>query len=116
MSTQVPVPSDLLDALRENVKSELESLANSLSNEVADDRFEEALDELTRAIAVHRALAAEAEAYPGDAVRCAATYTISDAKCRIADDPLSVDEAEFYVGQVRMCEALLRSERQAVTA
>lgn len=104
-SQQIPVPADLLPELRTNLAQALVLLGDDLAH--ADvDGLDAPCDEIARTIAAHRALQADADTYPRDAVALAAAHTIDDAASRIADDDLTVDEAEFWVRRVRECEAV----------
>ncbi|MEA2190743.1 MAG: hypothetical protein QOI73_864 [Solirubrobacteraceae bacterium] len=108
---EIEVPRDLLPTLRENVRLGLEMLADSLSHAVCNhEPIDDICHELELALAAHRAFAHDADAYPADAVCFAVRYTIQDARSRIAEDHVSVDEAELLVGRIRACEALQTAE------
>lgn len=109
-SAEIPVPRELLPAFRDNVRQDLELIGDKLKSAASVDDAEqlaEALSEAEAAIAAHRAfLVDDLDAYPAAAVSFAAVSVIEDAESRIADDHLSLDEAEFYVKRARTCQAL----------
>lgn len=104
MST-VKVPAELLPVLRESLRSDLAMYGQSLDEN--SEQFDADCDKIERAITARRALAEDNDAYQSGAVHFAAIAAIRDGESRIANDALSVDEAELCVRQVRACERLV---------
>ena len=104
----IPVPRDLLPVLRENVERALQylALANRPSGVITREQLEQFCADVERVSAAWRAFTVDADTYPAAAVALAIKETIADAKSRISDDCLSVDEAEELVARVRGCEKL----------
>ena len=106
---EIPVPRDLLPVLRKSVERALQylALANRPGCVVTHEELERFCADVERVGAAWRAFALDADAYPAAAVAIAVKEAIEYAESCIADDQLSVDEAEMYVKRVRACEKLL---------
>ena len=121
-STEIAVPADLLNLIRERALVELGSVGDVLEHAAwastpSIDEIDEVCKRVEGLIATRRVFAADGDGYPVDMVAVAVDWVISDAASRIANDGLSVDEAEVMVRRIRRCEDLRSAiEQSAVTA
>jgi hypothetical protein len=105
---EMAVSAETLALLREVALGDLDTVADSLHSDATNGRdIAPSCERMEDAIAVYRALAIDADAYPRTAVTAAAKGVIADAASRVRDDGLSIDEAEALIRRAREMEALV---------